>query len=93
MSFITRIFWNSDERRIRSLWRLVAQGVVWFVTLFISQIIIGIVAGVLIVLTQNIPPEQFSDPQLIQDIVLNSSPVMLLIQLVALLVTLHFKLL
>lgn len=43
MKFITKIFWNSDECRIRALWRLVLQLLIWLaitiILLLVSQAI------------------------------------------------------
>lgn len=45
MQFITNIFWNRDEKRLRSLWRVFIQGGTWFFLLLIVQTVIGIVAA------------------------------------------------
>lgn len=39
MSFLKSIFWNADEERVRSLWRLVIQFVLTFIAFLLASII------------------------------------------------------
>ena len=64
MGFIKDIFWNSDERRIRALWRLVAQGIT-FLALFVPLSIPVSIMTVVMMLGQQSEPqamERLMDP-------------------------------
>lgn len=63
MEFIKNIFWNSEERRIRALWRLLAQGIA-FLTLFMPLSIPVSIATVVMMLGQGAP----SDPQAMEQL-------------------------
>ncbi|MGD1992809.1 MAG: type II CAAX endopeptidase family protein [Anaerolineae bacterium] len=62
MDFIKSIFWNSEEARIKALWRLIAQGIV-FLVLFVP---LGIPVSFLTVVMMLGQQSDLSDPQSIE---------------------------
>jgi membrane protease YdiL (CAAX protease family) len=44
MQFIKNIFWNGDQRRVRALWRLIGQLIIWAVIALLVQIGLGSIA-------------------------------------------------
>ncbi len=67
MQFITNIFWNGTERRVRALWRLILQLILLFILLMILQGGIGFIAFNLLMQREGIALEQLSDPQVLQE--------------------------
>lgn len=83
---IKQIFWNSSEERIRAFWRILIQAAVWFVLLFITQAIIGIIAGVVAMATGTITPEDLMDPTAVMALV-QQVGVLLAVQITTLIIT------
>lgn len=64
MNFIKNVFWNSEERRIRALWRLIIQGST-FLVLFVPLSIPVSIATVVMMLGQH---GDLSDPQVMEQL-------------------------
>jgi uncharacterized protein len=81
MAAIRRVFWNSDERRLRAFWRLLLQ-ILIFLPL---QLIIGAGVGVLmmgwLLITGGISPDQLGDWGRVQALVMGSPLLNLLLML------------
>lgn len=83
---IKQIFWNSSEQRLRAFWRVVIQAAAWFGLLFVSQAIIGIIAGIVAVTTGAIATEDLMDPTAVMALVQRVG-VLLAIQITTLIIT------
>lgn len=66
MQFIKNIFWNSDQRRVRALWRLIGQLLLLILVVLPLQFGVGAVAFSLLMSREGITPEQLSDPSITQ---------------------------
>jgi hypothetical protein len=84
MDFVINLFWNREERRLRALWRLGLQTLLWFVLLFLFQAAAGIVIGVVAIATQTVTIEQLSDVTTLEDMLLHRPGALLVITLVSL---------
>jgi uncharacterized protein len=62
---MANLFRDPQERRPRALWRLLLQGIIFFILLFGLQLVIGILASVLIQFPAGL------DPQTAQDFLVN----------------------
>jgi membrane protease YdiL (CAAX protease family) len=85
---VIRVFWNAEQRRLRALWRLAIQALVWFILTFLVQVVVGIIAGVVALATRSLTPEQLADPQVLQELFLGSPVVLLGLQFLSLLISL-----
>ncbi len=66
MHMIKNLFWNSQERRIRALWRMLVQ----FVLMFVGMVGFSFVIGILYVLGQALlagPPDAETFPYVMED--------------------------
>jgi membrane protease YdiL (CAAX protease family) len=81
MAWIANIFWNAEERRLRALWRLLIWSVVWFVLLLVSQGLIGVVIGMLMLVTHGMSAAQLTDPQALASYITGNPVVMLALSL------------
>lgn len=88
MQTLVRIFWNAEQRRLRALWRLAIQALVWFILTFLFQFVVGIIAAMVALATRSLTPEQLADPQVLQEAFLGSPVVLLVLQFLSLLITL-----
>ncbi len=81
MTLIRSIFWNSEQRRPRTLWRVISQLVLLLVVLLVLQIGLGMVAvgAVLAGLELNI--DQIADPQAIQQLMVEAPVLVTALQL------------
>jgi membrane protease YdiL (CAAX protease family) len=70
MQVIKEIFWNSKERRIRALWRLLSQLVLAGLAILPLQIIVGFVAIGVLISQQGVTPGELTDPALIEQAIL-----------------------
>ena len=78
MSFIKGIFWNSDQRRLRTLWRLIGQLIILGVLVIVIEGAVGFVAVGMLAAREGISPEQLSDPGVVQQFIMeNPVPMML----------------
>ncbi len=80
MDFLINLFWNREERRLRALWRLGLQTLLWFVLLFLFQAGVGIV----LVAAGSVTPEQLLSPALLEDVLLGRPAAFLMITLASL---------
>jgi len=60
MKFIAKIFWNENERRIRSLWRLVLQIVLFIIIMLVLQYAVLLVTALVGLITDSITLEQLN---------------------------------
>ncbi|MBN1306226.1 MAG: CPBP family intramembrane metalloprotease, partial [Anaerolineales bacterium] len=87
MEWIANIFWNTEQRRLRALWRLLIFFITWFVLLIIVQMTIGIVVGIVAVVSGIVSLEQLTDTQTINEYVTGSPLIMSALQLAQLVIT------
>lgn len=76
MNFIKNIFWNDEERRIRALWRLIAQ-VIAFLALFLPlQMVMGFLTFAMMLGQQDLSDpesiERFMNPQAVEQFIVDS---------------------
>jgi membrane protease YdiL (CAAX protease family) len=83
MQSIKNIFWNSDLRRLRAVWRLIVQIILLLVAVVPLQLVISIVGIVLLAMYGGISPEQLGssgsgplNPQAVQEFFLGSPVLM-----------------
>jgi membrane protease YdiL (CAAX protease family) len=60
---IKNLFWNSHQHRLRALWRLGIQAILFLVVMLPLQIGLGLAALAMFLFQHGITPEQLSDPQ------------------------------
>lgn len=77
------IFWNANERRLRALWRLIIQGVAWFVMLFVGQAVVGGVWGAIAVATGSLGAEDLADPSTVTERLMSQPVVVVALQAVS----------
>jgi len=81
MTSIKNIFWNSDQARLRAMWRLIAQVVLLIAVLILTQVGVGtFVLGALLA-GGGLSGEQLSDPQALQQLIMQDSRLVLVLQL------------
>ena len=66
MHTIASVFWNRDEHRFRSLWRLIGQLIILVVIALPLQMGVGGMAVAVLAFRANITPDQLADPQVTQ---------------------------
>lgn len=81
MELISSIFWNSVQRRPRALWRLMGQLVIFAVLALIIEGMVGVIAFSVLLAREGIPPDQLSDPQIAQGIIVGEPTVMMFMSL------------
>lgn len=72
---IKHLFWNSEEQRIRMLWRLIGQLLILIPVVLILQITLGIASFALSSVPGGLDPGVFSDPGSVQALI-NQNPVL-----------------
>ena len=77
------IFWNRSERRLRALWRLLIQGIAWFVLLFVGQALVGALWGIIAVATGAVTLEEMSDPAAVTQAIMSRPGLMLALQVLS----------
>ena len=68
MQSIKALFWNSDERRVRALWRLIGQVILLFIVMLPLQGGIGFAAFRMLIARAGITFEQLANPQVTQEV-------------------------
>jgi hypothetical protein len=81
MTPIKNILWNSDQRRLRALWRLMGQIFLLIAILLVAQIAAGIFAVGALVAEGGLSADQLSDPQALQQLLTQNLRLMLVLQL------------
>jgi hypothetical protein len=81
MTSIKNIFWNSDQRRLRALWRLAGQVFLLITILIVAQIAVGSVVLGAMAAGGGLSAEQLSDPQALQQLLTQDPRLMLVLQL------------
>jgi len=81
MTSIRNVFWNSDQRRLRALWRLMGQGFLLVTIIIVAQIAIGTFLVGALVAGGELSPDQLSDPRALQQLLTQDPLLMLLLQL------------
>lgn len=89
MQFIKRIFWNSDQRRLRALWRLVLQPIILFPVLIILETVVGVFAAGQLMEQADIGPDQLTGAQATAFI--QENPIILMTAYLALLPAMTFS--
>lgn len=78
MQLIKDVLWNSDQRRLRALWRLIGQLLILLVVVILIEGAVGTLAFGILVAREDISPEQLSDPAVVQQFIMeNPLPMML----------------
>ena len=77
MNFIKNIFWNSEEGRIRALWRMAVQGIVFLVLYLGMQVVTGILTFAMMLsqpgaLSDPDSIGRFTNPQAVEQFMMNS---------------------
>jgi membrane protease YdiL (CAAX protease family) len=67
MQSIKNIFWNSDEHRVRALWRLIGQVILLFVVMLPLEGGIGFAAFRMLMVREGITADQLADPQVTRE--------------------------
>lgn len=78
MEPIKNLFWNSDQRRLRTLWRLIGQLMILAAIVIVVEGAIGFVVFGLLVAREGTPPNQLSDPQVVQRFIIEN-PIMMML--------------
>ena len=78
MQSIKAIFWNRDQRRLRTLWRMIGQVIIFGLIALIIEGAVGVLAFSMVLAREGIPPEQLSDPQIVQQFIMNNPVIMML---------------
>ncbi len=68
MQSIKNIFWNSDEHRMRALWRLIGQVFLLFVVMLPLEGGVGFAAFRMLMVREGITADQLADPQVTREI-------------------------
>lgn len=78
MQSIKGIFWNSDQHRLRALWRLIGQLVIFVIVVILIEGTVGMVAVGMLIAQEDVSLEQLSDPGVVQAFIMeNPLPMML----------------
>ncbi len=72
MQFIKDIFWNGDQRRLRTLWRLIIQLIIFGVVAIIVEGAVGFLAVGMLMTQEGISPDQLSDPGVVQQFIMEN---------------------
>jgi membrane protease YdiL (CAAX protease family) len=68
---IGRIFWNAEQHRLRTFWRLLIWALVWVLLLIIFQVVIGIAIAATALASGELTQQQLFDPDAINDYIAN----------------------
>jgi len=78
MPFIKGILWNSDQRRLRTLWRLIGQLIILGVVVIVIESVVGFLALGMLTAQEGISPDRLSDPGVVEQFITeNPVPMML----------------
>ncbi len=72
MKWIRRLFWNVEQRRPRTIWRLVGQLLILMPILIILEIAFGVCAFWFLATQTGIAPAEMSDPSQVQSYIMNN---------------------
>ena len=78
MQSIKSIFWNADQRRFRTFWRMAGQIIIFGIIALIIEGAVGVLAFSMVLAREGIPPEQLSDPRVVQEFIMNDPLIMML---------------
>jgi len=78
MHAIKTIFLNPDQQRLRTLWRLIGQLIIFGIIALVVEGAVWSVAFGVILAREGIPPEQLSDPRVVQQLIMNDPLIMML---------------
>lgn len=78
MSFIEHVFWNETQRRLRALWRLMAQLLITLVILMVVGGAVGVVAYGTLLNREGFSQGQVSDSQAVQQFIMESPGMLML---------------
>ena len=67
-----KIFYNQEEKRVRSLWRLIIQGLMFGIGLLATGVVIGIVQVAIMAMQGQLNAELMSDQQALTEAMMNS---------------------
>lgn len=65
------LFYNKEEKRVRSFWRILIQTVFYFLGTLIAGILIAIIQMAMLLIQGDIRFEQLSDPQAMTNLIMN----------------------
>jgi hypothetical protein len=81
MRSIRDVFWNADQRRPRTLWRLTGQLVLLITIIVIAQIAVGTFVLGAVLAGGELSADQLSDPQSLQQLIMQDPRLALSLQL------------
>ncbi len=81
MKLTNRVTWNSRQRRPRTLWRLIGQLIVLIAILLVMQIALGVFVLGTTLAGGELAPDQLSNPQALQELIMQDARLVLLLQL------------
>ena len=67
MAFAKRVFWNSEEHRLRALWRLILQLLVFGAVMIGAGIVVAVIGAGSLLVGGSLSPDQLSDPAAVQN--------------------------
>jgi membrane protease YdiL (CAAX protease family) len=79
--FIKTMFWNGHQRRLRTLWRLIGQLIIIGAISIVVEGTVGLYAFGRLMSREGISPDQLSDPQIAQRLVMNDPLFMALLSI------------
>ncbi|MGD8998444.1 MAG: CPBP family intramembrane metalloprotease [Anaerolineae bacterium] len=78
MLSIKTLVWNSEQRRLRTLWRLIGQLIIMSAISIFVEGAVGVYAFGRLLSRESISPDQLSDPQIVQRLVMETPLLMML---------------
>ena len=72
MQTIKAVFWNGDQHRLRTLWRLIGQVILLVAIAVPLEVAVGFAAFGLLLVQEGIPLDQLSDPQIAQQLIMEN---------------------
>jgi hypothetical protein len=72
MQAIKAVFWNSNQRRLRTLWRLIGQILILIIVALVIEAAVGFIAVGMLVAQEGISPDQLSNPQVVQRFIMQN---------------------
>jgi membrane protease YdiL (CAAX protease family) len=81
MTSIRNVFWNSDQRRLRALWRVMGQVFLLIAIMIGAQIAVGTFVLGAVVAGGELNADQLSDPQGLQQLIMQDPRLMVVLQL------------
>jgi membrane protease YdiL (CAAX protease family) len=78
MQSIKTLFWNGDQRRLRTLWRLICQLIILVILLIVVEGAVGFLVVGLFLAREGVSSGQLADPQALQQFIIENPLAMML---------------